>query len=369
MKWLRVARSFLRDYGDALSLTALAAALFGVATNTQTGWLYLFCAFLLAALAYHRILGKAELRELRLTLVACPWRTRVGEEGEWSWRAHAPRARFRYPLLVEILPQVFEPAGTPSRFLAWNEAEQEFRCFTRMVRRGPVGGLEIRVHSWAPFAWFSTRRELSLRLADQEVLVLPRGPQLDLEVLPSNAAREGSSSISGRSGQWGDLRRLRDYVSGDDPRWVHWATTARLGRLVVREHSLQSAQKLTVLVDGRAGEQLERLISWAAALIDWAPRRGYEVHLCLNGSGRYQPQSEPLEALARIPAGGFAAHSGSVPEGLPGSELTFWFTMEVGQAIPERVVVLDFSGRTAYAVPADAHPTALFREAMGRVRR
>ena len=34
-----------------------------------------------------------------------------------------------------------------------------------------------------------------------------------------------------------DFRALRDYVPGDDPRSVHWASTARTGRLVVKDHS------------------------------------------------------------------------------------------------------------------------------------
>ncbi|MDO5720828.1 MAG: DUF58 domain-containing protein [Actinomycetaceae bacterium] len=45
---------------------------------------------------------------------------------------------------------------------------------------------------------------------------------------------------------------LRDYVSGDDRRFVHWPTTARLGRLVVRQFEETRRSHHVVIVDTRA---------------------------------------------------------------------------------------------------------------------
>ena len=53
-----------------------------------------------------------------------------------------------------------------------------------------------------------------------------------------------------------DFRALRDYVPGDDPRNVHWASTARTGRLVVKDHlEMRKSMRLVVL------ETLDRTIT------------------------------------------------------------------------------------------------------------
>lgn len=45
-----------------------------------------------------------------------------------------------------------------------------------------------------------------------------------------------------------DFRALREYVPGDDPRLVHWASTARVGQLVVKDHfELRRAMRMVVL--------------------------------------------------------------------------------------------------------------------------
>jgi uncharacterized protein (DUF58 family) len=45
-----------------------------------------------------------------------------------------------------------------------------------------------------------------------------------------------------------DFRALREYVPGDDPRLIHWASTARTGQLVVKDHfELRRAMRMVVL--------------------------------------------------------------------------------------------------------------------------
>ncbi len=45
-----------------------------------------------------------------------------------------------------------------------------------------------------------------------------------------------------------DFRALRDYVPGDDQRLIHWASTARTGQLVVKDHyELRRAMRMVVL--------------------------------------------------------------------------------------------------------------------------
>jgi len=50
---------------------------------------------------------------------------------------------------------------------------------------------------------------------------------------------------------------LRDYVPGDDPRFVDWKATARHGHLISREHTIERSQVVISMIDcGRAMTQL-----------------------------------------------------------------------------------------------------------------
>jgi uncharacterized protein (DUF58 family) len=84
----------------------------------------------------------------------------------------------------------------------------------------------------------------------QLISVHPRA--LSLRPLPTGTSRnlEGPSSDTSPQGSV-TFHRLREYVIGDDLRTVHWPSTARLGKLVVR-HYVDTAQPYTVvLVDLR----------------------------------------------------------------------------------------------------------------------
>ncbi len=82
--------------------------------------------------------------------------------------------------------------------------------------------------------------------APQRIAVHPR--LLGLQPLPTGTSRnlEGPSSDSSPQGTV-TFHRLREYVVGDDLRNVHWLSTARIGRLVVR-HNVDTAQPYTVVL-------------------------------------------------------------------------------------------------------------------------
>ena len=80
---------------------------------------------------------------------------------------------------------------------------------------------------------------------------------------------------------------LRDYVPGDDPRMLDWKATARHGRLITREQTVERSQTVITLIDcGRAMTQLagafsrfEHVLSSALLLSDVAATGGDRVGL------------------------------------------------------------------------------------------
>ncbi len=80
---------------------------------------------------------------------------------------------------------------------------------------------------------------------------------------------------------------LRDYVPGDDPRLLDWKATARHGKLISREQTIERSQTVLSLIDcGRAMTQLaghyarfEHVLSSALVLSDVAATSGDRVGL------------------------------------------------------------------------------------------
>jgi uncharacterized protein (DUF58 family) len=48
----------------------------------------------------------------------------------------------------------------------------------------------------------------------------------------------------------GEFFGLREWQSGDNPRWIHWRTTARIGELAVRQFEQHRRFDMCVMIDG-----------------------------------------------------------------------------------------------------------------------
>jgi uncharacterized protein (DUF58 family) len=74
---------------------------------------------------------------------------------------------------------------------------------------------------------------------------------------------------------------MREYVSGDDPRMIHWPTTARTGTLMVREHVEVRRPEFTIVLDTAASigtaDDFEEAVDVAATLAVHAIRTGLDV--------------------------------------------------------------------------------------------
>ncbi|GLY86579.1 DUF58 domain-containing protein [Actinoallomurus iriomotensis] len=143
---------------------------------------------------------------------------------------------------------------------------------------------------------------------------LPVGIVLDYEGRTHENARLGTVTFSA----------LREYVPGDDPRQIHWRSTARLGTLVVREHIDTTEPTTTVVLDTRADafetdSAFEDAVEVAASVVHTVEDLGRPVELHVIGASGDGPVldrlslAEPdpdadvallLRAVDRGPAGG-----------------------------------------------------------------
>jgi uncharacterized protein (DUF58 family) len=114
---------------------------------------------------------------------------------------------------------------------------------------------------------------------------LPVGIVPDYEGRTTEHARLGTVTFSS----------LREYVPGDDPRQIHWRTTARTGHLIVREHIDTMEPTTTVVLDTRtdvlAPDAFEDAVELVASVIRAVEGAGRPAALHIQGE-------RPAEAIA-----------------------------------------------------------------------
>ena len=125
-----------------------------------------------------------------------------------------------------------------------------------------------------------------------EVVVRPRLPRLGaLQTDGSGRLRIGRGAAL-RQPSGTDLHDVRDYRAGEPLRAVHWASTARRGRLMVRELEEPSADDVAIVLDldaradvGPPGHSsLDDAVRVAGALAVAHSARGRAVRLVVAGS-------------------------------------------------------------------------------------
>jgi uncharacterized protein (DUF58 family) len=169
----------------------------------------------------------------------------------------------------------------------------------------PGGGLEIRAafvpasrgwYDFAPLA-VSTRYPFGLVcrrvLAGpaMRVLVLPRPGKLSRDRLRQHL--RGADPRGDRTQRRGwqhesaqaDFHGLRPFRLGDNPRLIHWRTSARRGELLIREFEDEPGEDLFVAVDPACPPgDFEAVVGLAAALVHaWCRQRGDRLVFALGG--------------------------------------------------------------------------------------
>ena len=187
-------------------------------------------------------------------------------------------------------------------------------------RRGRHRIEGIKVQTRFPFGLFIKAAHEPLRsdlVVYPELRPLPEGLLQDLAAL-------GHDQAVSRRGQGVGLYNLREYLPGDDSRMIHWKTSARQARLMVRETETEDLRQVTLALPTAtpAGGQpfFEQAVSLTASLLVYFHGQGFAVSLLvgarelLSGAGEEHlyHMLHVLALCAPTPAEGSEA---GVPEG------------------------------------------------------
>lgn len=292
----RTGGRFVTPVGRAALLVAAGAWLLGLRLGWQELFLAAACCVIALLLAIGFVIGRPTL-EVGIDLQ--PARVSVGtpSAGRLVVRNQA-RARLR-PLSVEL------PVGAglatfriPS--LAKDTSHDELFIVPTERRAVVVVGppTAVRTDPLGLFRRDAVEQKVTELFVHPRIILLDSlgaGLQRDLEgqVTPDLS----TSDLA--------FHALRDYVVGDDRRYVHWRSTAKTGKLLVRQFQDTRRSRLTLIVDGAAAsyrddDEFELAMSVAGSIGVRAARDQQEVSLFAASHATSDASSRRmLDTLAR----------------------------------------------------------------------
>jgi uncharacterized protein (DUF58 family) len=298
-EWLRPPRRL--RFTRAGGLFTFGVIALGFATlNTGNNLLYLLLGALLGLIVVSGWLSEQALRGLRIVRRAA--RGVAGDPLALTYEVTNSKRR-----LPSVALEFTEQGAPITAFLPFVGASRTAFARTDVAfrRRGVYRLHRFTIATSFPFGLFIKERDVGFA---GTIVVWPRTDARVREALKSGTRirRAGLSQALSAAGGRGEYRSLRPYQRGDDPRDVHWRTSARYAEPVVREYERDAAETLWLALDLRTSDEDagEAAIETAAALAARAVHRGERVALVTNdvivdpGSGAGQLESI-LEALAR----------------------------------------------------------------------
>ena len=319
-RFLRYRRRSLRftSLGTRFVWVALAVGL--AAINTGNNLLYLILALLLSLISLSGILSEQCLRGLAVTRRLAP--TIFAAEPTTVTVTVTNRKRLFPSFLLHVSEGT--AAGEPAAIRSVAHAEPIFvlppgasRSITYRVsfeRRGRYRLTDIAAVTKFPFGLFAKQL---LMPAPAELVVFPS--LLPNETLTGQIGPLGQEFTRARRGHGSGFFLLRDYRDGDDARTIHWKSSARQSRLMVKEADEEEHREALLVIDRQwpsasatayetalFSARFERAVSLAATLIlEWS-RRGWRLGLCAEGLWLPAAHGQRhvvrlLEALALLP--------------------------------------------------------------------
>lgn len=299
-------RRFPRRRSTSLTTEGLYFLLFTLAVgiaaiNTGNNLFYLLLAMLLSIILMSGIAAESCLRRLEfhrhlpdLLFVDEPATATLVVKNGKSWLPSFSLKLFDVNEGADIARGVVVPQLLPgsSRLLSYPLVA---------TRRGRLRLDGIRVFTAFPFGLFLKKAYYPV---EGMLLVCPRPKPLTDDVL-NELQVAGQEHAIHRRGYGNELYNIRQYHAGDDSRNIHWVTTARTAKLMVRETEAENhrraAIQLSLLAPDSHDHVFEEAVAFTASLVHHLAARGYHLKLTAGSASSSFGQGEThLLALLRI---------------------------------------------------------------------
>lgn len=218
-------------------------------------------------------------------------RARAGAPSTLSWRLANPTSKPAYGLVVrDPMGYGVSPAAADLAFDAVPAGGSAVASTTVVFeRRGWKRFRPALVTSRFPLGLFSVTYETA---APAETLVWPREGKATAALVArlKGAAPSTGRAVAPRAGL-DHFHGLREFRDGDDPRRIHWRTTAKRNQRTLMEWREEQTRRVTVVLGrgpGRgpdADRRFDRAVSVAATVLRAAKRSRLPASLVLGTEG------------------------------------------------------------------------------------
>jgi uncharacterized protein (DUF58 family) len=209
--------------------------------------------------------------------------------GDASEIRYVVRSSWRWPVRAQLfdeIPNGINAAIPNEPFVLDDGSEQTVVVDAEGDARGRYALTDAALRLTTPIGLLVRVVRVPLR---NELVVVPsltNVRRFRLLAMQNRLSDAGVRALKQR-GEGTSFAGLRDYVPGDDPRLLDWKSSARHGKLISREQSIERSQTVISLIDcGRAMTQLagrfsrfEHVLSAALVLSDVASTSGDRVGL------------------------------------------------------------------------------------------
>jgi uncharacterized protein (DUF58 family) len=291
---------------------------------TRRGWAALAAGVALYISA--RFIGSDDLHMVAVGLVALPFlaalfvqwnRVRLGIHRHLSAVRLFPNSRVAVTLTVEnqglsttpfLLLEDTLPSslGRSARLVVTSvppgsKQGVSYSVLPRQRGRYTLGPLSIQITD--PFGLARVRMQTASR---NDLVVYPMVEELDSWSLGMHGAGAGESTVRQLHRSAAEFYTMREYVTGDDLRRIHWPSVARTGQLMIRQDESTRRSIATVFLDNRSAAlgssgspAFERAVSVTATLGRVLLKAGFAVHFAtVDAPAALVSEGALLETLA-----------------------------------------------------------------------
>ncbi|TMF98522.1 MAG: DUF58 domain-containing protein, partial [Chloroflexi bacterium] len=241
-------RRFLRLCYRNQNLVFVIAALVAMSVLAFVSgyWFFYRAAYVLGGLVVICLIwARVHAGALEVTVERANDRLQVGQETEARVRLQS-RSKFT-KVWLEAEDETDMP-GTPARTVLTlpSSGARNWKVNVRCARRGIYRSGPVRITTGDPFGLFRLTRTYGER---RQLLVLPRPEELPYFWSPV-AQLPGEGSVRRRTHYvTPNASGVRDYYPGDSYNRIHWRSTARLGRLMVKTFEMDPTSNVWILLD------------------------------------------------------------------------------------------------------------------------
>jgi uncharacterized protein (DUF58 family) len=208
-----------------------------------------------------------------------------------------------------LLEDKLSPAlGKPARLVAAGvppgaRQRVSYSVVTRNRGRYTIGPLSITITD--PFGLAMVRMQTT---AKNDLIVYPAVEDLEPWTLGMQGAGAGESTVRHLFRSAAEFYTMREYVTGDDLRRIHWPSVARTGQLMIRQDESNRRSMATIFLDNRtsamgsnASPGFEKGVSAAASIGRLLIQAGFAVYLgTLDAEPTLVSETMLFETLASV---------------------------------------------------------------------